>query len=156
MLYTPLTNKALRIAYAAHAGQTDQSGQPYIFHPYHLAEQMTDETTVCVALLHDVVEDTDTTFAELEQEFPQEITDPLRLLTHVPGTDYFDYVRAVRANPVAKAVKLADLAHNSDETRFAGCSNVTEAQLARWREKYAKAKAILEDDDSGGGMDEDS
>lgn len=57
MIYTPLTNKALRLAYAAHHGQTDNSGQPYIFHPYHLAEQMTDEVSVCVALLHDVAED---------------------------------------------------------------------------------------------------
>ena len=156
MLYTPFVNKALRLAYAAHAGQTDQSGQPYIFHPYHLAEQMTEEAAVCVALLHDVAEDTAVTFAELEREFPQEVTDVLHLLTHKPGTDYFDYVRAIRANPVARAVKLADLAHNSDETRFAGCEGVDEKQLALWREKYAKARAILENDDSGGGMDENS
>ena len=70
--------------------------------------------------------------------------------------NYFDYVRAIRATPVTKAVKLADLTHNSDETRFAGCPNVTEAQLARWREKYATARAILENDNSGGSMDEDS
>ncbi len=144
MLYTPLTNKALRLAYAAHAGQTDQSGQPYIFHPYHLSELMTDETTTCVALLDDVSEDTDVTFAELEREFPQEVIAALRLLTHKPGTNYFDYVRAIRQNPVAKAVKLADLAHNSDETRFAGCKGVDEKQLALWREKYKKAKTILE------------
>lgn len=67
MIYTTLTNKALRLAYAAHHGQTDKSGQPYIFHPYHLAEQMTDEVSICVALLHDVVEDTDLTFADLER-----------------------------------------------------------------------------------------
>lgn len=117
MIYTPLTNKALRLAYAAHHEQTDKSGQPYIFHPYHLAEQMTDEVSVCVALLHDVVEDTDLTFADLEREFPPEVTDALRLLTHEKGTDYFDYVRAIKKNPVAVKVKLADLAHNSDETR---------------------------------------
>lgn len=143
MIYTTLTNKALRLAYAAHHGQTDKSGQPYIFHPYHLAEQMTDEVSVCVALLHDVVEDTAITFAELEQEFPKEVTDALRLLTHEKGTDYFDYVRAIRKNPVAVRVKRADLAHNSDETRFAGCGDTAE-QLARRREKYAKARAILE------------
>lgn len=144
MIYTPLTNKALRLAYAAHHGQTDKSGQPYIFHPYHLAEQMDDEVGTCVALLHDVVEDTATTFAELEQEFPKEVTDALRLLTHEKGTDYFDYVRAIKQNPVAVKVKLADLAHNSDETRFAGCGNVPAEQFARRREKYAKARAILE------------
>ncbi len=144
MIYTAMTNRAMRLAYAAHHGQTDKSGQPYIFHPYHLAEQMTDEISICVALLHDVVEDTELTFAELEREFPKEVTDALRLLTHEEGTDYFDYVRSVRRNPVARKVKLADLAHNSDETRFAGCGDMPEKQLFKLQEKYAKARAILE------------
>ncbi len=144
MIYTPLTNKAMRIAYAAHQGQVDKSGQPYIFHPYHLAEQMDDEISVCVALLHDVVEDTDVSFARLEQEFPKEVTDALRLLTHEQGTDYFAYIQAIRSNSTARKVKLADLAHNSDETRFAGCKPIPEAQLERRRQKYAKARAILE------------
>ncbi len=142
-----MTNKALRLAYAAHHGQTDTSGQPYIFHPYHLAEQMTDEVSACVALLHDVAEDTAVTFAELEKEFPKEITDALRLLIHEKGTDYFDYVRAVKQNPVAVKVKLADLAHNSDESRFAGCEDIPMELLAKWREKYGKARAILEGQD---------
>lgn len=146
MIYTALTNKALRLAYTAHHGQTDKSGQPYIFHPYHLAEQMTDEVSACVALLHDVAEDTNLTLEDLEREFPQEVTDALRLLNHEKGTDYFDYVRAIKQNPVAVKVKLADLAHNSDETRFAGCGDIPAEQLARWREKYAKARAILEGD----------
>ena len=59
------------------------------------------------------------------------------------GTDYFEYVRAIKADPVAKKVKLADLAHNSDETRFAGTDGMDEEQRKRWREKYARAKAIL-------------
>ena len=146
MIYTALTNKALRLAYTAHHGQTDKSGQPYIFHPYHLAELMTDEVSACVALLHDVAEDTNLTLEDLEREFPQEVTDALRLLNHERGTDYFDYVRAIKQNPVAVKVKLADLAHNSDETRFAGCGDIPAEQLARWREKYAKARAILEGD----------
>lgn len=144
MIYTPLTNKALRLAYAAHHGQTDKSGQPYIFHPYHLAEQMTDEISTCAALLHDVVEDTDITIEELEQEFPNEVTEILRPLTHKKETDYFDYVRTIKGNAVAEKVKLADLAHNSDETRFAGSDEPSTEQLAKWREKYAKARAILE------------
>lgn len=61
---------------------------------------MTDEVSVCAALLHDVVEDTDLTFADLEREFPKEVTDALRLLTHEKGTDYFDYVRAIKGNPL--------------------------------------------------------
>ena len=145
MVYTPLTIKAMKLAYAAHHGQTDKSGVPYIFPPYHVAEQMADEVTTCAALLHDVVEDTSLTFKELEDQFPKEVLDALRLLTHEKGTDYFEYVRAIKENPIAKAVKLADIAHNSDETRLAGCKDVTEEQIIRWREKYAKAKRILEE-----------
>ena len=66
MLYTKLTKKAMQIAFEAHKDQTDKSGLPYLYHPIHLAEQMTEENAVCVALLHDVVEDTDVTFEELE------------------------------------------------------------------------------------------
>lgn len=143
MIYTPLTNKAMQLAYTAHQGQTDKSGQPYIFHPMHLAEQMDDEISTCVALLHDVVEDTAVTFADLEKSFPPAVLDALHLLTHEDGTDYFQYVEAIRQNPVAVKVKLADLAHNSDQTRFSGCDDIPVEKLARWQEKYAKAFAIL-------------
>ena len=65
MLYTPLTKKAMKLCFAAHRDQTDKSGLPYVFHPIHLAEQMTDEETTVVALLHDVVEDTEYTLSDL-------------------------------------------------------------------------------------------
>jgi len=142
MIYTELTNKAMGIAYAAHHGQVDYNGIPYIFHPIHLAEGMEDEVSCCAALLHDVVEDTAVTMEELEKEFPEEVIAVLRLLTHEDGVPYFDYVRAIRANSIAVKVKLADIAHNSDQTRCVG-SGLPEEKLAYWREKYAKAKAIL-------------
>ncbi len=145
MIYTPLTNKALRLAYEAHHGQTDKSGQPYIYHPFHLAEQMEDEISVCTALLHDVAEDTPLTLEELEQEFPKEVTDALRLLTRRKGEDYFDYIRALALNPVARRVKLADLAHNSEESRFAGCECVEWEQLAERRDRYERARLLLEE-----------
>lgn len=143
MIYTPMTIKALILAYNAHQGQHDLSGIPYIFHPYHLAEQMSDEVTTCVALLHDVVEDTEVTLSQLEQEFPREVTEAVRLLTHEEGIPYLDYVHALKANSVARAVKLADLAHNSDETRLRAFPNFPAETLARWREKYARAREIL-------------
>lgn len=142
MVYTPLTNKAMRIAYAAHHGQTDYNGVPYIFHPIHLAEQMDDEISCCAALLHDVVEDTDVTMEQLAEEFPVEIMEVLKLLTHEDGADYFDYARSIKKNPIAKKVKLADLDHNCDQTRCIG-SGLSEAQLARWKQKYQKAREIL-------------
>lgn len=142
MIYTHLTNKAMQIAYHAHHGQVDRGGIPYIFHPYHLAEQMTDEYTTCVALLHDVVEDTDVTLEELTQVFPKEVIDAVALMTHAEGVDYFDYVAAIKENPIAKAVKLADLAHNSDRSRL---ENPNPADLLRWEKKYSKARKILEE-----------
>lgn len=142
MIYTPLTNKAMRFSYNAHHGQLDYNGIPYIFHPIHLAEQMEDEISCCAALLHDVVEDTSVTLDELREEFPEDIVSVVELLTHEPGVDYFDYVRAIKQNPIAVKVKLADLHHNSDQTRCVG-SDLTQEQLHYWKEKYEKARAIL-------------
>ena len=142
MVYTLLTNKAMGIAYRAHHGQLDYNGIPYIFHPIHLAEQMDDEISCCVALLHDVVEDTTVTLADLELEFPPAVTQAVDLLTHREGVDYFDYVRSLRTNPIAVKVKLADIAHNADQTRCID-SGLASDDLSRWRDKYRKAQEIL-------------
>lgn len=141
MIYTHLTCEAMKIAYEAHHGQVDKGGIPYIFHPYHLAEQMPDEFTTCVALLHDVVEDTDVTLEELKRTFPDEVIEAVAVMTHGKDEPYLDYVRRVSKNPIAKIVKLADLRHNSDETRL---ENASEATLTYFREKYRKAFEILE------------
>ena len=141
MIYTHLTNEAMKIAYKAHHGQVDKGGIPYIFHPYHLAEQMPDEYTTCVALLHDVVEDTDVTIEELKETFPPEVIEAIALMTHKENEPYLDYVQRISTNPIAKTVKLADLRHNSDQTRL---ENADEATLAYFQEKYRKAFEILE------------
>ena len=142
MIYSALTNAAMRLAYRAHHGQVDKCGIPYIFHPMHLAEAMDDEYSCCVALLHDVVEDTDITLDDLKAIFPKEVTDAIALMTHREGTDYFEYVRAIKENPIARKVKLADLAHNSDQTRCVD-SGLPEARLQRWQVKYEEALRIL-------------
>lgn len=140
MIYTDLTRKAMQIAYDAHHGAVDSTGVPYIFHPMHLAEQMDTEYACCAALLHDVVEDTDITLDDLRAAgFPLPVIVAVGLLTHDPRVDYFDYVRALKANPIAKAVKLADLKHNSDLSRW---PRLDEQDIERNR-KYAMAKAIL-------------
>lgn len=148
MIYTPLTNKAINLAYKAHEGQFDCNGVPYIFHPFHVAEEMKDEISTCAALLHDVVEDTDVSMEQLREIFPKEVTDAVELLTRKPDIDYFTYVRRLKGNPVAKAVKFADLRHNMDESRLAGNDAVTEKQILHWREKYTRAKQILEEDEA--------
>ena len=140
MIYTDLTKKALKFCFEAHKNQYDKSGMPYVFHPFHLAEQMTTEETTVVALLHDLVEDTHYTIADLtEMGFPKAITEAIGLMTHGEGVDYFEYVAAIKENPIAKAVKIADLTHNSDLSRL---DEVTEKALSR-REKYQKALKML-------------
>lgn len=150
MLYTKLTTKAMKIAYRKHSGQKDKAGLPYIFHPYHLAEQMgDDEYAICTALLHDVVEDTDMTFEDLEKEgFPEEVITALKRLTHDDNTEYLGkYIEDIKADPLARRVKLADLRHNSDPTRLPPAKNETEENRRRERmQKYAKAIAFLESD----------
>ena len=142
MIYTTQTKRALTLCFAAHRDQMDKSGMPYVFHPFHLAEQMTDEQTTVAALLHDVVEDTDYTFEDLaEMGFDAEVLAALRLLTHAEGEPYMDYVARLKGNRIARAVKLADLAHNSDLSRL------DPAQIDEWalkrQEKYQKAIELL-------------
>lgn len=140
MIYTELTKKAMKLAFAAHKDQVDKSGIPYVFHPVHLAEQMESEETAIVALLHDVVEDTEYTLQDIAaMGFPQEVLEALALMTHDEAVPYMDYVVQLKGNPIARTVKLADLRHNSDLTRL---DTVDEKALARI-EKYKKAIAEL-------------
>ena len=124
---------------------TDRSGTPYIFHPFHVAEQMDDELSVCTALLHDVIEDTEITFEDLTGEFPEEVVEALRCLTRDKNMNYFDYIRKLRKNPIAKKVKQADLLHNSDVTRLSDCENMSAEQISRLHGRYKRALEILHD-----------
>lgn len=121
--YTPLTKKALALCWVAHKDQQDKSGLPYFIHPLHLAEQMDTEEAICTALLHDVLEDSPLTLSDLRQAgFPPAVLQALSLLCHHPDTPYLDYIAALRGDPLARRVKLADLAR---------------------REKYRRAQALL-------------
>ncbi len=142
IFYTPLTKKAMALCAEAHQNQKDKSGLPYLLHPFHLAEQMETEDEICTALLHDVVEDTAWTFDDLkEMGFPPQVMEALELLTRTEDMDYMDYVRRIRDNPIARKVKLADLAHNGDLSRL---ETPTRKDILR-KEKYLKAEAILRD-----------
>lgn len=146
MIYTDKTKKAIRLSYDAHEGQVDKCGLPYVYHPLHVAEQMDDEDSTIVALLHDVVEDTSYTLEDIEaMGFGPAVTEALKLLTHDPSVPYFDYVRNLEGNEIAKKVKLADLNHNSDLSRLE--HEMTEKDIARY-EKYKKARAILLEDEN--------
>ncbi|MBO7217858.1 MAG: HD domain-containing protein [Clostridia bacterium] len=140
MIYTKNTERALQLCFEAHKDQTDKSGVPYVFHPFHLAEQMETEETIIVALLHDVMEDTDCTAEDLKKEgFDDNIIEALLLLTHKKGVDYLDYVKKIKSNPIARAVKLADLRHNSDLSRL----HVVDSKALQRVETYKKAMALL-------------
>ena len=140
MCFTELTKKALVISFNAHKEQIDKSGMPYVYHPYRIAEQMEDEYTTCVALLHDVIEDTDITIDVLRNEdFPQEVLDAVALMTHDDDTPYFDYIKRIKTNPIATAVKLADLQDNSNYERL----DKVEIKDLQRLEKYREAKRIL-------------
>ena len=140
MLYTRLTKKALKISFNAHKNQVDKSGIPYVYHPFYLAEQMDDEYSTCVALLHDVVEDTNISIDDLKSEgFPIEVINAIELMTHDDSVPYLDYVKTIKTNPIASKVKLADLKHNSDLSRL----DVVDNKALERVEKYKKAINIL-------------
>ena len=140
MIYTELTKKAIRFAFEAHTGQTDRSGLPYVLHPIHVAEQMTTEDGCVVALLHDVLEDTDHTEEDLRQQgFSEAQITAVKLLTRTEGEDYFEYIRRMKENELAVAVKLEDLAHNMDRSRLEEVSDKDEARF----HKYEEAIRIL-------------
>ena len=140
MLYTKLTQRAMQICFEAHRDQVDKGGMPYVFHPFHLAEQMETEEETCTALLHDVMEDTAWTYEQLAAEgFPSSVMEALALLTHDDNTPYLDYVERLSGNRIAARVKLADLRHNSTAGRL---PVIGEKERKRMR-KYLRAQAIL-------------
>lgn len=140
MIYTELTRKAIKLAFKAHEGQLDRTGLPYILHPLHVAEQMKDEDTCVIALLHDVIEDTDVTLENLrEYGFTEVQVAGVESMTREDDEDYFEYIRDVKKNPLAVKVKLEDLKHNSDVSRMI---EVTDRDRQRL-DKYKKAMEIL-------------
>lgn len=142
MINTPCTRKAMRVAYQAHKNQFDKAQIPYIYHPIHLAEQMNTELECIVALLHDVVEDTDMTFLDLEKFFSSEVIEILKLLTRDKRTDYMEYIKKIKPNKVAKKIKIADIIHNSDETRL----DVIDEETIKRRKRYQKALKYLKEE----------
>lgn len=141
MIYTPMTKKAIKVMFEAHKDQVDKNGMPYVFHPFHLAEQMTDENSTVVALLHDVIEDTDYTLKDLKNMgFSNEVCEALFFLKHDDNIPYEKYIEKIKTNNLAAIVKLADLKHNSDLSRL---DYVGERELQR-AEKYKNAIDVLE------------
>lgn len=132
--------RAIELAARAHAGQRDKGGHPYILHPLRVMQAVQGEYERIAAVLHDIVEDTPVTFDDLLAEgFPDEVVDAVRLLTKYDGETREQAARRIVRNPIARAVKLADIADNMDLSRI---PNPTERDFERLRE-YEVARGIL-------------
>ncbi len=140
--------KAISIATSAHENQVDKGGKPYIEHPLRLMKQMMSEKEQIVAVLHDVIEDSDYSLDDLlAAGFSEEIVQAVEVLTKQKGESYKNYLRRVKTNPIAIAparsqsfaVKLADLQDNMDLTRL---SNITEKDIER-QKKYSRSSSYI-------------
>jgi len=136
---------AFELALTAHAGQVDKAGAPYIGHVARVAARVADgpedEAARVVALLHDVVEDTKVTLAEVEAQFGAEIAQAVDALTRRKSEPGESYYARVRANALALVVKRADIDDNADPARLSLLPEETRNRLSR---KYATARAALE------------
>lgn len=132
--------RAIEIAARAHAGQADKAGQPYILHPLRLMHAVHTPQEQIVAVLHDIVEDTPISLADLQREgFAADVLDAVHALTKSPGESRLDAARRAVRNPIARAVKLADIADNMDLTRIPA---PTDTDYARVKE-YEAVRQIL-------------
>ena len=137
--------KAIRIALQAHGGQVDKAGEPYILHPLSVFSKCETEKGKIVAILHDVVEDSPITLADIQKEIPdQEIIDAVDLLTKKEADKkrqgYKCYLCRIKSNEIAREVKIADLKHNMDLSRL---KVVTERDIKR-QKKYQKSLDFLQ------------
>lgn len=131
--------KAIKLCYEAHKNQVDKGGSPYYLHPIYVALNMKTEEQKIVALLHDVVEDTEITIEDLKNKgFSKKIVDAVEVITKKKES-YETYLRKVKENDLARAVKIGDIKNNMDVSRL---KEITEKDIARI-EKYRKALAYL-------------
>jgi len=132
--------RAIALAAEKHAGQLDKAKAPYILHPIRVMLGVETLEEKMAAVLHDVVEDTDVTLADLAAEgFSPAVVRAVDALTRRKGEDYMDFVRRAGADPVARQVKLADLADNMDLSRLPNPGEDDNVRL----EKYRRARALL-------------
>lgn len=129
-----MLNKAIEIAAKAHDGQVDKGGNPYILHPLRVMMNCQSESAKICAVLHDVIEDTNTTLDDLKKQgFSDEIITVLDCLTKREGELYNDFISRVLQNEIACQVKLADLIDNIDLTRIQNPSKEDEARIQKYK-----------------------
>lgn len=133
---------AIKLASIKHYGQKDKSNKPYIFHLLYVMNNVDDLNSKVVGVLHDILEDTDTTKNDLlNYGFSEDIVSEVEILTKVRDQKYMDYIENIKSNNIARKVKLIDLKHNMDLTRL---SELSDKDLKRTI-KYIKAyKCLME------------
>lgn len=144
-------SKAIHLATNAHNGQFDKAGNPYILHPLAVMTlvEKADEELQCIALLHDVIEDTKTTFQDLRDlGFTDRVIQAVAALTKMPGQTYDEYKKGVFQNRDAMLVKAADLTHNSDIRRLKGISDKDIERMARYHAFYLEIQNHLRTDNN--------
>ena len=141
-----MLDRMLVIATNAHAGQFDRGGAPYILHPLRVMSflKVNDEELQCIALGHDVIEDTDVTYKDLRDSgISERVIDGIRALTKVPGETLDEYKARVFASPDAMQVKLCDLRHNTDIRRLKGVTEKDIARMAKYHTFYLEIQSRL-------------
>ena len=138
----PTLEDAIALAVQAHRGQVDKAGQPYILHPLRMLFRLESEEERIVAVLHDVIEDTPTTPADLRAlGYTEEILQALECVTRRPDETYEEFIERARANPLARRVKLADLEDNMDLRRMRALSDHDQERLQRYLQAWQALKA---------------
>ncbi|MDB4948959.1 MAG: pyrophosphokinae [Gemmatimonadetes bacterium] len=128
---------AILLAAAAHRGQKDRAGAPYILHPLRLMLRMHTDAERIAAVLHDVVEDSEWTVDALRGEgFPDDVVDAVGALTRRAGESYDAAIRRAAAHPIARRVKVADLEDNMDVRRIAVVTPADADRLARYHRAW--------------------
>lgn len=126
--------RAIAIAAEAHAGQRDKVGAPYILHPLRVMLRVQRPAERIAAVLHDVVEDTPWTLDRLAAEdFAPDVVAAVDALTRRADESYEAFVARAGADPIARVVKLADIADNLDPSRIAVFTEADHARMARYR-----------------------
>lgn len=140
-----LLEQAILIATHAHAGQVDKGGQPYILHPLSVMNRVHTIEQKIVAVLHDMIEDTDITLDQLQEAgFPQPILAAVNTLTRRPEESYEEYIERVSQNPLATVVKLADLTENMNLLRIPSPTPKDDQRIQRYQKAYQRLQSISE------------
>ena len=140
MIYTKLTKRAIALCFKMHRDQTDENGLPFVIHPLHIAEEMQDEPTTCVALLHVICIKGGLSYSDLLDEgFPKDIVDAVLAITQMEGEEVEDYLYRLKQNHLARTVKVAELMHETDMSRI---NEITQADIERIRRHRAALQSF--------------